>query len=91
MIKAGQEISVQVADHCMVTIQRPDGSTETLRHPKIAKMTDALLRQVNAAMAAAGKGKITVYRNVTRAATYTATAADEATDTSARIERAMQE
>jgi Zn finger protein HypA/HybF involved in hydrogenase expression len=47
-----------------ITVQRPDGSIETLIHPNVDYFTDALLRQANQAMAAAGRGTILSYRNI---------------------------
>lgn len=47
-----------------ITVQRPDGSIETMIHPKVDYFTDGLLKQANKAMAAAGRGKILSYRNI---------------------------
>jgi len=47
-----------------ITVQRPDGSIETMIHPKVDYFTPALLDQANKAMAAAGRGKILSYRNI---------------------------
>jgi len=47
-----------------ITVQRPDGSIETMIHPKIDYFTDGLLRQANEAMAKAGRGEILSYRNI---------------------------
>jgi hypothetical protein len=49
---------------CEVTIQRPDGSVETIIHPKIDYMTDNILAQMRAAMSNAGRGQILSYRNI---------------------------
>lgn len=49
--------------HCMVTIRRPNGIVETVRHPHIVHMTDALLAKMRDAMAAAGKGEVLSYVN----------------------------
>lgn len=52
------------AKRCEVTVKRPDGKIETVVHPKITHLNDALLVQVNKAMAAAGRGEILSYRNI---------------------------
>lgn len=49
---------------CEVTIKRPDGTIETIIHPKVDYMTDGMLKQANKAMAAAGKGQFINYRNI---------------------------
>lgn len=49
---------------CEVTIQRPDGTVETMIHPKVDYMNDAMLKAANKAMAAAGKGQFVSYRNI---------------------------
>ena len=49
---------------CEVTIKRPDGTVETLIHPKVDCMTDGMLKAANKAMAAAGKGQFVSYRNI---------------------------
>lgn len=89
-IEAGHIFRIDVADHCLVTIRRPSGAVKTLRHPKIREMSAGLLQQVNTAMAQANRGEVIRYENVRRAATYTVTAADAATDSTERIERLMR-
>lgn len=49
---------------CEVTIKRPDGTIETIIHPKVDYMNDKMLAEANKAMAAAGKGQFTSYRNI---------------------------
>lgn len=49
---------------CEVTIKRPDGTTETIIHPKVDYMNDTMLKAANKAMEAAGKGQFISYRNI---------------------------
>lgn len=49
---------------CEVTIERPDGTIETVIHPKVDYMNNAMLKAANKAMAAAGKGRFVSYRNI---------------------------
>lgn len=50
-------------EKCEVTVERPDGTIETLTHPKITRMNDRLWAQLKAAMLNTGKGKAISYRN----------------------------
>ena len=47
-----------------VTIRRPDGTVETVVHPKIDYFTPELFRQMKKAMAEAGRGEVLSYRNI---------------------------
>ena len=47
-----------------IKIERPDGTVETMIHSKIDYMTDGLLRQMNKAMADAGRGRVIEYKNI---------------------------
>ena len=49
---------------CEVTVRRPNGTVETMIHPKVDYMNDAMLKAANKAMAAAGKGQFISYRNI---------------------------
>ena len=90
-IKTGQEIAVMIADYCELDVARPNGTVDTIRNPNgIRELNDVLFARFVRATAAAGKGKVLAYRNIKKAATYTVSAADAATDSSARIERAMR-
>ena len=90
-IKAGQQIEVMIPDYCELDVARPNGTVETIRNPNsIRELNDVLFARFVQATAAAGKGKVLAYRNTKKATTYTVTAADAATDSSARIERAMR-
>ena len=89
-IKVGTQKTGAVADHCMVTIRRPNGAIETIRHPSIRKMDAVMLDRANKAMAAANRGEIISYANIDRAASYVVSAADAATDSTAQIERIMR-
>jgi len=50
-------------NYCEVTVRRPSGQVETIRHPQITNMTETLLAQMRQAMAAAGKGEVLSYVN----------------------------
>lgn len=90
-IKAGQKITTMIADFCEIDIARPNGVVETIRNPNTYReLNEAIFARFVNATAAAGKGKVIAYRNVRKEYTYTVSAADEATDSSARIERAMR-
>lgn len=89
MIKAGQTIEVQVADYCELTIRRPNGETEVVRANGFTALNDQRFARVKTETAKAGRGDVLSYRNVTKAATYTTTEADAATDSTARIEKTM--
>jgi len=47
-----------------VTIRRPDGTVETVVHPKIDYFTPKLFEQMKKAMADAGRGEVLSYRNI---------------------------
>jgi len=47
-----------------ITVKRSNGKIETMIHPKINYMTNGLLALANKAMADAGRGKITSFRNI---------------------------
>ena len=47
-----------------VTIKRPNGTVETIIHPKIDYFTDDIFAQMRKAMADAGKGDVLSYRNI---------------------------
>ena len=49
---------------CEVTIKRPDGTIETMIHPKVDHMNDKMFVAANKAMAAAGRGQFVSYRNI---------------------------
>ena len=48
---------------CHLTIQRPNGDIETIRHPDIGVMTQALWIKVSIAIRQAGQGECISYRN----------------------------
>lgn len=58
--------TVTIPSHCMVTVRRPDGTVETIRHPKITTMIPKLWAEMKKAMAAAGRGECISYENVTK-------------------------
>jgi len=47
-----------------VTIKRPDGKIETMKHPKIDFFNDILFGQMRKAMKDAGRGEVLSYRNI---------------------------
>lgn len=47
-----------------VTIRRPDGTVETIVHPKIDFFTDGIFSQMRKAMKDAGRGEVLSYRNI---------------------------
>jgi hypothetical protein len=49
---------------CEVTVKRPNGQIETIVHPKIDRMNDALYGQMKAAMKTANKGECVSYKNI---------------------------
>ncbi len=88
---AGDTINTMIADYCELDIQRAGGMVETIRNPNsYRELNDALFARFAKATAAAGKGKVLAYRNIKKVASYVFTAADAATDSTARIERAMR-
>lgn len=90
MITEGQIKNVMVADFAEVTINRPNGSIEIVKLPTIRELNSALFARIVKETKAAGRGAVVSYRNVKKAATYTVTGADAATDSTARIERMMK-
>lgn len=51
--------------YCLVTVRRPSGVTETIRHPKVNTMTETVWRQMIAAVRQAGRGECLKYENRT--------------------------
>jgi len=47
-----------------VTIRRPDGTVETVVHPKIDWFNDLIFSQMKKAMNIAGRGEVLSYRNI---------------------------
>lgn len=82
--------TVQVADYCEVTVRRPNGLVETVRMDKFRGLNEKQFALVKEANRKAGRGEVLSYKNYIKPASYTMTAADHATDSTARIERAMR-
>lgn len=57
---------VTVPSHLEITIRRPNGTVETVTHPKFKTITDKDFDAMKAAMKAAGRGECVSYRNVTK-------------------------
>ena len=49
---------------CEITIRRPNGQVETLCHPKVSQMTQAVWDQFCRAMATGGRGEGLSYENL---------------------------
>lgn len=47
-----------------VTVRRPDGTVETIVHPKIDFMTDGIFNQMKKAMKDGGRGEVLAYKNI---------------------------
>ena len=77
----------EVPSHLEIDIRRPDGSVETVTHPKLKQWLPKDFAAFNAAMKKAGKGEGIAYRNVTKLATYTMSAADKADAASEGVQR----
>ena len=45
-----------------VTVKRPDGTVETITHPKVDYFTPAIFSQMQKAMADAGRGEVISYQ-----------------------------
>ena len=73
----------------MLTVIRPNGVTEIVRHPSFTEITEATFKAAQVATAKAGRGQLVSYENVKKEATCTMTVADLATDSTARIEKMM--
>jgi len=57
--------ATRTSRYCQITVRRPNGQTETMRHPKVTEMTPALWAQFCSAMAKAGRGEGVSYQNLT--------------------------
>lgn len=55
--------TTRTVKYCEVTVRRPNGEVETIRHPKVTEMTPAIWEQFCRAMAGAGKGDGISYDN----------------------------
>ena len=65
--------TITIPSHCMVTIRRPNGNTETINYTEATKgqvytMSEKTLAMVNKLMADAGRGQIISYENITKTA-----------------------
>lgn len=80
---------VQIPSHVMLTVVRPNGITEVVRHPKFTQISVGEFKAMQDATRKAGKGELVNYENVTKEAVYTMTAADLATESTTKIEKMM--
>jgi len=60
-----------------LTIKRPSGATETVRHPTAMRMNDNLFAQIKAQTKAAGRGDVISYKNITETREVVLTEADK--------------
>lgn len=89
-IKAGSQIKVMVSDSCEITINRPNGTVETMVNPGgVREMNQILFARMAKATKSAGRGEVVSFRNLKKEAFYTVTAANAATDSSAQIDRIL--
>ena len=90
-IKAGSQIKVMVSDGCEITINRPNGTVETMANPGgVREMNQIIFAKMAKATKAAGRGDVVSYRNLQKEAFYKVTSADAATDSSAQIDRILK-
>lgn len=89
-IKAGETINMLISDYAEITVRRPNGSVETIKHPNAREINEKMFAQMKAATKAAGRGDLISFRNVQKSATYTVTPADAATDSSEQISKIMK-
>jgi hypothetical protein len=79
--------TVEVPSHLEMDIRRPNGVVETVIHPTWKSMSEKTAAQVRKATKDAGRGELIAYRNVTKLATYTMSAADRADAASESVQR----
>jgi hypothetical protein len=72
-----------------LTVVRPNGVTETVRHPTLKRLDDALFKQMAIATKKAGKGELISYKNLTITKKAKITEADVADKRSEAVEREM--
>lgn len=63
--------------YCIVTVRRPNGEIETLRHPAVTTMTASSWKQMIAAMRQAGRGECLSYENKTETTEQPLTLAEQ--------------
>ncbi len=56
--------TIKVSSHVEMDITRPDGTQETVTHPKFKRITPPIFKQIVTATKKAGRGTFTTYRNV---------------------------
>lgn len=89
--KAGQQINVEVPSHVMIEVRRQNGQVETVRMPAPwTQLTAQQFAKIQKDTKAAGRGDVLSYTNVKKLASYTFSAADEATQSTTSIERQMR-
>ena len=77
----------EVPSHLEIDIRRPDGTVETVTHPKYKQWLPKDFAAFNAAMKKAGKGEGIAYRNVTTLVEVKMSAADKADAASERVQQ----
>lgn len=59
-------IKVQLRDHLLLTVVRPNGTTEIVKHPTIKYVTEREFAEIKRMTKAAGRGDVISYKNVMR-------------------------
>jgi hypothetical protein len=77
----------EVPSHLEIDVRRPNGVVETVIHPQYKQWAPKDFAAFCVAMKKAGKGEGVAYRNVTKLATYTMSAADKADAASEGVQR----
>jgi hypothetical protein len=80
-----------ISRECLVTILRPSGKTETVRHPKIANMTPKKWDIMKEAMEKANKGECLEYKNITKNSKIEMTAEQQRKDLNEQLSVAIDE
>ena len=81
---------ITVPSHVELTVVRPNGSTEVVKHPSFTEISESTFKKMQEATKKAGKGNLVAYKNCKKeVADYVMSAADKATDSTSRIEKMM--
>lgn len=92
------KLTLTIPSHVELTVRRPNGDTEVIRHPSLTSINDKVFAQIAASTKAAGRGEVLSYSNVTKqveesdemyAQRLAGEAADRATASTRNIERMM--
>lgn len=58
--------TLEIADYVEITIRRPGGEIEMVRHPSLPALNDAAFARIAEATKAAGRGEALSYQNFTK-------------------------